>query len=169
MQTTCIKYKKVLTLRVGNDQKNNKLEVGKSGGEKCIWRKRSSVGVLAGPSWETEPRKLSEAHTYLKASSLGGDGTEELGCVSECPEFTTPTTRLDWGELSHRLGVYQGDTTPLMVKALKGFSPVPEAFPVNTIQLTQGLWSYTVRQRGLEQLRKNSLPSPHLREEIKRF
>ena len=29
-----------------------------------------------------------------------------------------------------------------MVKVLKGFSPVPEAFPVNTIQVTQGLWSY---------------------------
>lgn len=56
------------------------------------------------------------------------------------------TTRLDWGELSHGLRVYWGATTPLMVKVLKGFSPVPEAFPVNTIQVTQGLWSYTLSQ-----------------------
>lgn len=60
-------------------------------GKNAYGGKRSSVGVLAGPSWETEPRKLSEAHTYLKASSLGGDGTEELSCVRECPEFTALT------------------------------------------------------------------------------
>ena len=53
---------------------------------------RSSVGVLAGPSWDTEQRKLREVHTSWIASSLRGHGTQEPGCVRERPEFTALTT-----------------------------------------------------------------------------
>lgn len=104
-------------------RKKNKLEVGKSGGKECIWQKRSSVDVPAGPTSERESRKLSEAHTCLEASSLGGDGTEELGCVRASPRFTALNHKAGLGTAKRHTSCILEGYNSIDGKYAKGDSP----------------------------------------------
>lgn len=130
------------------------MAVGKSSGRECTWQQRGPVCAFAGLTREREARKVSGSTYYSSAPAPSpGQGQAEEGASRVLQHWPL---KLAWVKQSHTFRDTGGLQPCSVVGMLRGLFSLPKPLPVNTIQVTEYLWSYAEWDRGALTVKKPS-------------